>query len=189
MPVGFLSQEQRQRYGRYVEEPTPAQLAQYFHLDEHDRHIVLSRRNDANRLGFAVQLGTVRFLGTFLIAPTEVPSGVVTYLAQQLKIVDSNCLKLYRQRRTWWEHTTLIQKHYGYQDFSVQPANWQLLRWLYYCAWSSDEAPSVLFDRVTAYLVERKILLPGVTTIERLVSMVRERVQQRLWQRLAKLPT
>jgi TnpA family transposase len=189
MPVGFLSQEQRQRYGRYVESPTPVQLAQYFHLNDNYRRIVQARRGDHNRLGFALQLGTVRFLGTFLIEPTEVPSGVMTYLAQQLEIANPNCVALYRQQRTWWNHITLISQQYGYQDFFQQPGHWRLLRWLHNRAWSSDEAPSVSFDRVSAYLVERKILLPGVTTLERLVSMVRERVQQRLWRRLAQLPT
>ena len=123
----------------------------------------------------------MRFLGTFLSNPTIVPPGVVAYVATQLGITESVCLPRYLVREaTHREHAGEIQQYYGYRDFSEQPEHWRLVRWLYGRAWVSAEAPSVLFDLTTARLVERKILLPDVTTLERLVASVRERVANRL---------
>ncbi len=190
MPVAFLTPEQEAQYGRFAGAPTPQQLAQFFWFDEVDRAHIDRHRGAHNRLEFALQLGTVRFLGTFLTDPAAVPPPVVEYVAQQLTVdaAAPDLLVTYRGLESRWDHTREIREIYGYQDFTDQPAHWCLVRWLYQRAWLMAERPSVLFDRITAHLVEQKILLPGVTTLTRLVAQARDRAQARLWQRLAALP-
>jgi TnpA family transposase len=181
MPVSFLTDVQKQRYGRYTGDLTAAQLAQYFHFDEIDRRHIARRRHPYNRLGFAVQLGTVRFLGTFLIDPTQVPRSVVRYLSHQLNIADPSCLTHYRTSEQRWEHAAEIRHVYGYQDFLTSPVQFRLQRWLYALCWTGTDRPSVLFDRATTWLIAHKVLLPGASVLERLVARVRSRVEARVW--------
>lgn len=135
-----------------------------------------------------MQLTTVRFLGTFLVNPLDVPALVISQVSRQLRI-DPACLPAYVEREAnRYEHTTQIKEVYGYLDFNEQPQHFRLVRWLYTRTSLTSERPSVLFDLTTAYLVERKILLPGITTLERLIANVRDRASTRLWKSLARLP-
>jgi len=186
MPVSFLTAEQERRYGRYAGEPTPDQLARHFHLDDADRELATSKRWDHMRLGFAVQLGTVRFLGTFLDDPAAVPAGVAADLARQLAIADPGCLAQYDAGRVRWLHAAEIRERHGYREFTDPSARFRLTRWLYALCWTGTDRPSVLFDRATAWLVTEKILLPGASALERLVARIRARAARRLWRTLAR---
>ena len=189
MPVDFLTPEQKASYVQFSGKLDEVQLARYFHLDEVDLSFVFQRRGDQNRLGIALQLGCVRFLGGFLTDLSQVPINIQWFVAHQLGISDISILLNYAQREaTRREHASHIRTQYQYIEFKW-PWSFQLGRLLYARSWISNERPSLLFDLATSWLIQHKILLPGVTTLTRLISEVRERATNRLWQRLSILPT
>ena len=190
MPVEFLTQAQKERHGRFIDEPSPEQLARHCHFDDADHALIARKRGAHNRLGFAIQLGTVRHLGTFLPNPVDVPRPVITYVGRQLDLDPSTSLLRYLERKqTRHAHCAEIQKVYGYHDFSDPVWRFRLSRWLYARTWLSNERPGHLFDLATHWLRQRKVLLPGATTLTRLISQIRERASMRTWQRLAGLPS
>lgn len=82
MPVGFLTQEQRDGFGRYVDSPSREELERYFHLSDEDREAIQVLRGSHNRLGYAVLLTTVRFVGVLPDKPAAVPVEVLQVLCR-----------------------------------------------------------------------------------------------------------
>jgi len=109
---------------------------------------------------------TVRFLGTFLEDPADVPSSVLQTLVRQLRVTNLDQLPRYCRADQRWEHTAEIRSRYGFCDFSDPAVGFRLSRWLYALCWTGTEQPSVLFDRATTWLLAHKVLLPGCTTLE-----------------------
>src|SRR5918912_4423819 len=99
MPVNFLTQAQREKYGRYTIDPTSEDMAYFFHLTADDLALIANKRGQHNRMGFALQLSTVRFLGTFLDDPLDVPSNVFESISEQLGIIDLKNIESYRNSK------------------------------------------------------------------------------------------
>ena len=106
MPVDFLTQEQRDGFGRYVDPPSREELERYFHLSDDDHKALLPLRGEHNRLGYATQLTSVRYLGTFPEDFSAVPDEVLQALSRQLGINDPTCILAYAE-------TSQRQRHAG----------------------------------------------------------------------------
>jgi hypothetical protein len=184
MPVQFLTAQQRADYGRYVQEPTALDLARYFHLDDADHQRIASKRGSHNRLGFALQLTTVRYLGRFLDEGIQAPSSVLNTLVKQLGLSDETCLVDYHDERQRFRYMEEICHEYGYQEIAAPQIAFRLARWLYVQCWTGTDRPTVLFERATTWLLAHKILLPGASTLERFIAKLRGHVEQRLWESL-----
>jgi len=189
MPVDFLTERQRRSYGRFDGEPSVEELAGCFHFDDTDHALIAKRRDIHNRLGFALQLGTARFLGTFLENPTEIPRSVIDYVAAELRINDVSSLTKYGSGETRWDHKEEIRQCFEYRQFANRSHILGFIRWLYTRSWLNGERPSVLFDLATTRLIKAKVLLPGISVLTRLIAKTRNRTSERLWQTLASLPS
>ena len=188
MPVEFLTDDEAAAYGRYAGAPSQADLERVFFLDDQDLALVDLRRGDHMKAGFALQLVTVRWLGTFLEDPLEVPGAVLDFVAGQLGLADPSVVKRYAERvKTKFDHQQEIRRAYGLRDFAGAEA--ELVGWVAARAWTSGDGPKAIFLDAVAWLRERKVLLPGVTTLARLVARVRDETTHRLWRELEGLLT
>lgn len=188
MPVEFLTDEQAEAYGTFTEVPTRPELERFFFLDDDDRDLTALRRTDAHRLGMTVQICTVRYIGRFLADdPLAVPWEVVEYLAGQLGIEDTSCVKRYpERRRTPYEHAEEIQERFRYRDFTDRRWGREFRGFLYGRAWTHAEGPVALFNHAVTWLRKNRVLLPGVSVLARQVSEARTAAERRLYEAVAR---
>lgn len=161
-------------------EPSPGELEQFFRLDAEALELVRAKRRAATRLGWAVQWGTVRMLGTFLTDdPTAVPVSTVAFVAEQLDVEPELFSEYVARSKTAYEHAWEIRDVYGYRDFAAGEG--ELREFLAARVWSSLEGPRALFDRAVVWLVANRVLLPGVSRLARMVVAVRAEENERLY--------
>lgn len=188
MAVDFLSDAVAARYGRFDGSPSPVELEKLFFLDDADKRLIARHRGSWSRLGFALQLVTVRYLGCFLAAdPLAVPTEVLDVVAAQLEIADPSCVKRYTERdKTRLDHVWEIQQKFELHDFASHEV--ELTAKLHAHAWNTGDGPTAIFHYAVRWLRENDVLLPGLTTLTRLVSRVRDQERQRMFTTLAEIP-
>ncbi len=187
VPVEFLTDEQAESYGTFTQEPTRPELERFFFLDDEDLRLIGKRRGDHSRLGFALQVCTVRYVGLFLQDPLAVPWPVVEYLAEQLGIGDPSCVKKYTEReKTAYEHAWEIQEAFGYHPYEDREWGRKFRTFLYGRAWTHAEGPVALFNHAVAWLRRHRVLLPGVSVLARQVSAARTAAENRLHSSVAR---
>ena len=97
MPGQLFNDAERRRLGGYPPQVPQEDLVTFYTLTKADKAQVNRCTDDASRLGFALQLGTLRHLGFCPDDLASAPPEVVGFLADQLG-VDPQALSAYGQR-------------------------------------------------------------------------------------------
>lgn len=182
MPRAVLKEEQRNFYRQYAGELSIEQLDQYFYFSEIDLEQINEARTDNNKLGFALQLGTVRFLGGFFESVKNIPSTVVHYVARQLKLTP-DVVNDYTSVATIKNHKQKIQSTFNYRKLTGETKK-EMLAWLFERAVVTSERESVLIDQFLHLLLTEHVLLPRITSFERLVAATLDQAKEETYVRL-----
>lgn len=185
MADSFLSTAQRERLSSYPDEISSGDLGRFFTLASRDLALVAQQRGDHNRLGFALQLCVLRYLGFIpnrLLVP---PLAVVRLLAHQLDVA-TEAIQAYGERdQTRSGHLVQVMQHLGYRRATSQDLM-ELEAWLLGRALEHDQ-PTFLLHTALERLRWDRILRPGLTTLERIVSAARQRARQVTYEQVAHL--
>ena len=121
MPTNFLTQDQKESYGKFPKEIDEYDLAKYFLLDERDLEFISKKRGQQNRFGVALQITSIRFLGTSFNELDKIPYAARKFVATQIDVSNVKVLSGYGKREaTRREHLVDIKKFYGYRDLGEE---------------------------------------------------------------------
>lgn len=178
----LLTEDQRTEFVRIPADMSESELETYYTFSQYDLEIIKRHRRDHNRLGFAVQLCVLRYLGWSLSDVGPIPDYIIEYIARQIN-VNPNSFSLYAQREpTKHEHMEEIRQVYGYQNFSL--GNYRKVAQFLLNHALQNGNSMYLLRTAQEELRNQKIILPGMTTIERLVWETRQRAEERIFKSL-----
>ncbi len=187
MPVGFLSDAERERLDSFPAQVLPGDIEAYFSLSRADRRQVPRTASPANRLGFAIQLGTLRFLGFCPDDLSTAPEAVIAFVARQLDVAPGELARYGRRGQTRTEHLRQIRQYLDFRKATAGDLS-RLESWLVDRALEHDR-PTLLLRMACEHLRGLRIERPGVTHLERLIAAARQRVQHETYRRLAPILT
>lgn len=104
-------------YGSFTTDPSPEQLQTFFTLNPIDLEQVATCRTPHSKLGYALQLCTLRFLGTFLTDPSQVPNVVLEFVKHQLSYDFIDLEPYLEAQRLHFRHQRQIRDYLGYKEF------------------------------------------------------------------------
>ncbi|MFV0306681.1 MAG: Tn3 family transposase [Desertimonas sp.] len=163
--------------------PTRQDLVRFFTLGTTDVAFVRRQRSDANRLGVAVQLCTLRWLGFVPDEVASAPAAIVERLAERLG-VDPAAIESYGERsQTRTDHLVGVCEFDGW--VSISPVEWKAVDEFLFARALEHDSPRVLFRAVTEFLRANRIVRPGVVWLLEHVATARDRALDETWVRVA----
>jgi hypothetical protein len=155
----------------------PDTLARCYSFTRSDQELVASRRGDANRLGFAVQLALLRHPGASLTHIGEPIEPLVAWLARRLEIPAASFVDYAGRTQTMSDHARILAGALGLRSATAADLP-LMIEAAAQSAWSTDRGQPIAAGIVAA-LRAGKVILPAPAVIERAAIAGRARARKR----------
>jgi hypothetical protein len=153
-------------------------LIRYCTLGRAELDLIQAKRTPHNRLGLAIQLCFLRYLGRAILFGETPPAPMVAFLAQQIGI-DPGALAEYGRRDTnRREHAVEAQRHHGLHP-PVREDRRAALSAALAAATASDKGMPIA-EAIIAAFRERKSVLPATDTLDRIGRAARVVARRRI---------
>jgi TnpA family transposase len=178
----LLTPEQRQSFMQIPEDEWI--LGTYFTFSKRDLEIVNKRRRDENRLGFAIQLAVLRYPGWPYTHIKSIPDSVIQYISKQIGASPSSLSHYPQRENTLWDHLKEIRSEYDFATFTLSEYR-MTFKYLHQLALENGDAIHLLHECID-FLRKNKIILPAITTLERMVWEARAMAEKKLFNTVSK---
>jgi TnpA family transposase len=146
----------------------PSMLKHYV-LSDDDIIRIRQKHGHDNRLGFALLLCALRYPGRYLSAEDVLPTAMIAFVGAQIGLSEHLSRFSYKSV-TRYEHLRILQRDYGYRAF--HRCEEEFLHWLTRTA-IDTRSNAELAELFVGECRKRRIILPGITVIERLCADAR----------------
>lgn len=175
----LLTPGQRNRFMSIPEDISEYDIELYYTFTSEDLAFINKHRRDHNRLGIALQLAVLRYPGWTLFQIKDIPSEILDYIGKQINVSPREYTHYAKRVATRNEHLEELRQHYHYQNFSLQT----------YRKIAQHIVQRALENGNTDYLIRatieelrnQKIILPAMTTIERIVWEAHQRAENQIF--------
>jgi hypothetical protein len=169
--VGYPNEAERRRLERFPDRIAAEDLRACFALSDRDRSLVFDQRGPEKRLGLAVSLCALRFLGFVPEDVASIPDEALAFVAGQVDAAPHELLAYGARAQTRSDHLQLVLVHLAWRRVAEADRE-RLAGWLVQRAVEHD-APATLMSLLGEHLRARQVLRPPVDTLARLIATAR----------------
>ena len=159
---------QKQRASFLALPDTEAFIVQHHSLDKSDLAAIAEARTPETRLGYALQLCCLRYPGRHLRKGETLPAIMLDHIAEQIGVGVEVIAQFARRLQTRYEQLAAIKRRHHYRDLT-RPGRAELANWLAGEAVGVTDG-KVLIDRLIMRMREQRIVIPGISVVERLAG-------------------
>ncbi|WP_292329594.1 DUF4158 domain-containing protein [Mesorhizobium sp.] len=155
-----------------------AMVLRHHSLDADDLAAINSARTPETRLGYALQLCCLRYPGRHLRRGELLPAVMLDHIAEQIGVDAEVIAGFARRTPTRYDQLLAIKARFGFADLT-KPMRATLRAWLEAEAIGLTDG-RVLLNRFLDELRARKIVMPGISVVERMAAVAMHAAERRI---------